>query len=270
MEEKQLFAVVRVPKSGSSSLQKMVRDAYPGAAFHALPHSFFGDWKTDVLQKLRYLRSQKRSLLSNHGTLSLKKAIAAINRKSKSGDIVGGGHISFDTFRALEAKVNAITILRDPVARFISEYNYSRNSANRRPAPLRFDLAFSKKMALQHDINAYASIMLEHKPMVGNIACELLSITSSDQIAPRLDDLFHVGVLEDIDGFVAGLSEKAGTRLEMTRSNVTPNRTAVAIDADTRAKIEALYDLDMELHAQARDICDRHHRRGAEPSRAKA
>lgn len=253
---KSLYAVIRVPKSGSSSLQQIVREAYPDARFHALPHSSFGDWRVGTLDKIRFVRQEKRSLLRRHGTLSLEKALRRINAESSDGDIVGGGHVSLATMWKLDADLKVITLLRDPAARLLSEYNYSHNQYHERFVLNRIDTSFSKKMASKHDLDRYVSIMLEHKNRIGNIACQLLNIDESSQIERRLyEDFFHFGVLEDMADFMDRLSEKCGRPLNAVERNVTHNRAADKINRHTLTKIERLHDLDFELYEQARAAC---------------
>lgn len=253
---KSLYAVIRVPKSGSSSLQQIVRQAYPEAAFHALPHSFFGDWRVGALDRIRFVRQEKRTLMRRHRTLSLDKALRRIDEESRDGDIVGGGHVSLATFSRLKTPVKVITLLRDPAARLLSEYNYSHNQYHKRFILNRIDTSFSKKMASKHDLDRYVSIMLEHKDQIGNIACQLLDIQEASQIRDRLsDDLFHFGILEDMADFVDRLSQKCGRPLSAVERNVTRRRAAESIDKDTLAKIERLNDLDFELYEQARAMC---------------
>jgi len=253
---KSLYAVIRVPKSGSSSLQQIVREAYPQASFHGLPHSSFGDWRTGALDRIRFVRQEKRSLLRRHRTFSIDKALRKIDDESHDGDIVGGGHVALATFRKLRSDLNVITLFRDPAARLLSEYNYSRNQYHERFMLNRLDTSFSKKMASRHDLDRYVSIMLEHKDTVGNIACQLLDIQETGQIGPRLgEDLFHFGVLENMADFIDRLSEKCGRPLQAVERNITRRRAADAIDKDTLAKIERLNDLDFELYEQARAMC---------------
>jgi len=253
---KSLYAIIRIPKSGSASLQQIVREAYPYAALYELPHSSFGDWQVGTLDRLRFMRQEKRKLMRRHQTISLDKALRRIATDSNDGDIIGGGHVCLSTLKEIQAEIKLITLLRDPAARLLSEYNYSHNQYHKRFILNRVDTSFSKKMAAKHDLDRYVSIMLEHKGQIGNIACQLLNIDESSEIERRLnEDLFHFGVLEDMSGFINKLSEKCGRQLRTVERNVTRKRAADKIDKETLAKIERLNDLDFELYEQARDAC---------------
>ena len=126
MAEKSFIGVIRVPKSGSTSLTSMVQQAFAGRQFFELPTALVGDMGDSALQKLRARRSQARHLLRHYRTASMEKAIASIEARGADGDVIGGGHIDHATFSTFSTPVRYVVLFRDPIDRFVSEYNYSR------------------------------------------------------------------------------------------------------------------------------------------------
>ena len=145
MAEKSFIGVIRVPKSGSTSLTSMVHQAFTGRQFFELPTSLVDDMGDSALQRLRARRSQARHLLRHYRTASMAKAIANIEARGADGDMIGGGHIDHTTFTRFSTPVRYVVLFRDPIDRFISEYNYSRAGYFRKKPWLRFDAALKAK-----------------------------------------------------------------------------------------------------------------------------
>ena len=149
MDGKSLIGVMRIPKSGSISLTLMMKQAFEDRRFFELPTSLVGDMGDSPMQRLRACRSQSRHLLRRYRTLSMAKAIRTIEHLASDGDVVGGGHIDHATFCRFTCPVRYVVLFREPVARFVSEYNYSRAGYFKKKRWLRFDAAIkAKKVAL--------------------------------------------------------------------------------------------------------------------------
>ena len=252
MSEKSLIGIVRIPKCGSVSLTQMVRQAFDGRRFFDLPTALVSDMGDSPMQRLRARRSQMRHLLSTYRTGSLAKAIDLIERDGSDGDIVGGGHIDHATFARFESPVRYVVLFREPVERFVSEYNYSRAGYFRKKPWLRFDASIKAKLAAKYSLEGYAQALAERSEMFANIAAQYMGIASTADIAPRFDEhVFQAGVLEDLDSFRTGLTAKTGNRFAAVHSNRTANITEADVGRGTRAVLERLFALDYEIYAYA-------------------
>ncbi|MBX2804459.1 MAG: sulfotransferase family 2 domain-containing protein [Hyphomicrobiales bacterium] len=249
---KSVFAVIRIPKSGSSTLAKIVRSGMPDAVVYGLPNSYFGEWTKGPVERIRFLRSEKRHLLKRYRTLKLETALAFIDEQCKDGDMISGGHICYETFENLRTPKKYITLFRNPIDRIRSEYNYNRNAYYNRFALNRFDSAFNKKVAARHDLDGYVSVLLEHKTHYGNIAANMLGVTRREDIDDRLKSLFHFGVMEDLNNFAGGLGDKLGRRVDVVHANKTQKQFTHIADGPTQRKIEKLDDIDLEIYEKAR------------------
>ncbi|MGF1650815.1 MAG: sulfotransferase domain-containing protein [Hyphomicrobiaceae bacterium] len=246
---KRLYGLLRIPKSGSTTLVEMVRTALPAAQVYPLPHDQLSKWQTSRLQKLRYLRTRHKTLFYRYGAFSLSKALNHICLHARDGDILAGGHVGFETFRKVDADVRIITILREPLAVFLSQYNYARMNYENKRGLARLDSSFLERMAAKYSVEGFADALLERQDVMGDHAAPLLAIKNASDIEGRLaQDLFHFGLLEDIGGFAAELSVKLGCKVPLRSANVTGRKAARDLSSATRAKLEQLRPLDFEIY----------------------
>jgi len=250
-----VYAIVRVPKSGSTTLVHIMKAALPDAQVFQLPHDKIGKWNTSPIQGLRFLRSQKKALFGRYRSFSLDKVMARIETNARCGDLIAGGHVTLATFKRLKLETRVVTLLRDPVSRFLSQYNYARRNYQRKPLYRRFDSSFLERRAGTLSIDDFAAAMEEHAEVLGNHASGMLGINDPHVIPEILQrELFHFGVLEAMPAFLEGLQHKLGRRIEGVHRNATGERAATELSAETRARIERLNALDCELYEVARQL----------------
>lgn len=250
-----VYAIVRVPKSGSTTLGHVMKAALPDAQVFHLPHDKIGKWNTSRIQGLRFLRAQKKALFGRYGSFSLDRVMARIEANARDGDLIAGGHVMLTTFKRLKLETRVVTLLRDPVSRFLSQYNYARRNYQRKPSYLRFDSSFLERQAGTLSIDDFAAAMEEHADVLGNHASRMLGITDPQAIPETLQrELFHFGVLEAMPVFLQGLQDKLGRTIEGAHRNATGERAATELSAETRARIERVNALDCELYEVARKL----------------
>jgi hypothetical protein len=239
---------VRIPKCGSTSLTNSLKAAFSGRTVFHLPHTVDFEGEVSGFQRLRFRRSQARSLRSHYQTSDIVEACRLIGRDAADGDLISGGHIDFPSIRAhIGRPVKMITLQRDPFARCRSEYNYCRQAYQKKAAISRIDMTIKHRTAGRFSFVGYLDFLLEHAEIYGNIAARYIGWNGREPLEDYFArHVFHAGVLEDSFGFATGLARKMRLPVRFPHEN----RTAVHIasgGATERAKIEKLYPLDLEL-----------------------
>ncbi len=147
---------------------------------------------------------------------------------------------------------DVITVLRDPVDRWLSEYFYNRHKR-------------SEYFAHEMDLEEYAesrtgriSAMTYARWFSGDPSgCGVAA--SVDRALHNLDRLDLVGVLEHLDDFRARFRDHYGVSLRIPRLNRSPRsmeQQTAAIGPELRSKAEALCAGDMRLYRHALEMND--------------
>ncbi len=241
---------VRVPKSGSSSLSRILADAFAGARIFYLYNTLDPDSTISALQRWRYRRSLTRNLRRRYRTRDLAKVYAKISTEAANGDLIDGGHIDFATVRArVNRPLKMITLLRDPVERVRSEYNYARQAMGTKNIFNRFDAGVMPKIASRNDFSGFLDFLFEHREAYGNLASRYIGWNGKEDLAGYFArNVFHAGVLEDSERFAADLSKKIGKPLTFPQINRVKTPTATEITKSQRSRIEQIYPLDFTLY----------------------
>jgi hypothetical protein len=250
MAEDGLFLCIRVPKSGSQSLVRGLTTALAGRRIFYVPNTLDLDSRVSRVQRLRFLRARYQNLSRYYGTVSMRAVWARIERDAVPGDLLMGGHVDFRTACAhLSRPLKMITLLREPIARARSEYDYMRRGYARKPRLNRFDAGVMHKRAGRLDFDAYLDFLFAHRAIYGDIASQYLGWDGQDNLASFFArNVFHCGVLERSDELARALSEKLGRPFVLP----TENRTAgerPEITARQRALLEQIYARDIALYS---------------------
>lgn len=173
------------------------------------------------------------------------------------------GHIGFDLASALDA--NIVTVLRDPVDRFISVYYYWRQLHEggrmewgpRTAAAMsleEFAGYFGENALIEEFFNrvtwqvAFSHHLVRRRELLGITRAELLV-----RAKENLSKCAVVGCLEDIPKFVSDCRDVLGIELDVGEKNVTKKRkSADEVPDDLRRKITQWMPLDMELYESYR------------------
>jgi hypothetical protein len=246
-----VYAVIRIPKSGSASLLAYTDAAFPQSNYFRIPNTLNPDASISTFQKFRYARHVVQANLRHfRAPISLHAALGRVEKLARPFDVITGGHLDFPTLsRRLSLPVKMIALVRDPATRALSDYNYARAGHARKRWFQRFDAAVAAKAAYKYSFLGYLDFLLDNKETFGDIASRYLGVEAATHIPDHLAaHAFHIGRLEELENFVAGLREKTGTRADFPHINKTTQKTATVIGFVERRKIHDLYAKDYELY----------------------
>ena len=245
-----LCVCIRVPKSGSTSLAKMLNEAFAGRQTFYVPHTLNLDAAISRFQEARFARTRSRNLMKRYRTFSLEKAFEIIASRAANGDLINGGHIDFPSVRNnIRRKAKIITLLREPAARCRSEYEYCRNAYLKSSHLRRIDISARCKAAAKYSFDGFLDFLLEWREGYGNVASNFVGWDGEQDLqAFHEENVFHSGALEESEKFENGLSEKMRLHVRMPHDNYGQSDESYVITRAQKAKIEAIYPRDYQLH----------------------
>ena len=174
--------------------------------------------------------------------------------------------IGFDSFGD---RYSFVTLLRDPVERFISNYywNYSRSQAHFRVAESFGDFLSTERA------RGMGSTYVRY--FCGQPGQEF-SAQHVDAAIRNLHRMHLVGFLDDVGEFQASLSKLTGRRLKVGKENVrnTAAKRATILEGPLRSKVLEVCAADLEIWQAVQNLRDRsapdgHRQSVLEESRAK-
>jgi len=241
---------IRIPKSGSSSLNRALNAAFADRQTFFLPDTLNLDGRFSGFQDWRFQRARRRALVKHYSQPDLARVLETINAEARPGDLISGGHFDYRFARdALAAPARIVTLLRNPVDRCVSEYNYARAGFLRRGVFQRIDSKAQPKIAARYSLVGYLDYLLERREAYGDLASQLLGWDGAQPPGVWFAaNVFHAGVLEESAIFAAGLAEKLDRPIDFPWANSTRARAAEGADAEARRRIEQLYAKDFELY----------------------
>jgi hypothetical protein len=249
----ELIVVVRIPKSASLSLSAMALQAFPDRQVFVLPNTLDLDGRHSFFQRLRHARHVTRLTLKHHRTLSLARVYARINQAASAGALVTGGHIDFESCRkAFSHDFQMLTLIRNPVDRSLSEYDYARDGFAKKPFLAKLDASLIAKAAGRYSYEGYLDFLLERRSAFGDIACRYLGVPGADFARHFADHVFHFGLVDDMRSFAAGLARKTGHDFDVQHLNSSANVSNRLLSKAERRKVEDLYANDLALYEWCR------------------
>ncbi|MDH4385789.1 MAG: hypothetical protein QE280_10140 [Caulobacter sp.] len=247
-----LIHAIRIPKSGSTSLTRMLAEAFAGRGRHYLPDTLRREASISRWQAFRLWRSQTQNLGAKLGVLSLGAALNRIETTALDGDLITGGHSDQGCVQAgLKRPVRFITLLRDPARRALSDYNYARAGHLKKKPWQRFDAHMLSRAAARYDLAGFLDYQLDQPEVFGDIACAYVGWRPDEDLEAHLAaSLWDWATLEQPDGLASRLSDRLGRPVAFGRHNATDRFAAEAISAADQARVERLYGRDYELHSR--------------------
>jgi len=244
-----VYVLVRIPKTGSSSLTAVVRDCLPEARHFPMPYSPHPSDARPRGERLRATRSRVRTLIGGYGALTFAQAWRYIDIHAGDGDLISG-HVRYGDPVLPRFRLNYITLLRNPLAHALSIYNYSRLGYQKRNALRRTYVGGHLKAAGTYSFSGYLSYLDERTHGGANPmwAFAIGDRAVSDPLAFLETNYFHFGVVEHFDLFTAELGRKLRKQVRPRKLNVTPHREADALTTADKPLFERLFGRDIALY----------------------
>lgn len=249
---KTIYVVIRIPKSGSQSLSKMVKQSLPESRkFGIPPLDRESDTKKGIIEFLRHQCMTYKSMYKKYGALGEQAMWEHIDKVSQNGDIITG-HIRYARPKMQNSELKYITLLRDPIERIISSYWYARQSYNQR--------SFLRKLYVKEDIIAAATLSLsdyfhhladQGERYTNPITRYVTGVTShQDPFSFLIENYFHFGILEEIELFSKQFSKKMNIQSEPVWPNKTKVKEPFKLTRSDNQILEKLFGIDIELYHQ--------------------
>jgi hypothetical protein len=255
MSKKRLFVIIRIPKSGSNTLRRIIGAALPQAKIHSMPNPSKPDGGVSLVEKMRVARGRIRRRWRNYNVLTDDQAWTKIAGIAKDGDIVQG-HIGYGDPQLPGFDLDYVTIVRDPVQRLMSEYFYSRRGFEKRSFIRKLYNHGRLRAAASLNFSDYIAFLHDRQDLYANRATRFITGTRTcdDPAAFLMENYFHFGTLEQIDVYVSTLSEKLSSAVPMAHFNRSENREEIPLSAKDKSRLEDLYSEDMKLHRAAMEL----------------
>jgi len=208
-----------------------------------------------MIERMRKARNRVRMLRHEYGAFSTATAWQRINSRLQSGDVVTG-HIRFGDPILPDVDLKYITLVREPVARVLSHYNYTRFGFNNRHFYQKLYHWGADRVAACRDFSGYLSWLDEHRAVFGDLITRY--VCGNEQVEDPLAFLranyFHIGTMENMDLFLRRLSEKLGVTMLMRHDNIMPQKEATFLRASDRPIFERVFARDIEVYEAARQL----------------
>lgn len=173
---------------------------------------------------------------------------------SMQGVNVVTGHFSWsdEVYNRFCEEWTYVTLLRDPVSRWLSHYFYNRYGGGEHCAIEQDLLNFLGSRRAREMGRLYTRRLSDSKAATPD--------QKIDQAKSTLDKFDIVGILEDMDEFVSYLSEKTGVNMSMPRKNKSPKR-GEKINAQSKkelkTKVEKICESDIEVYEHAETLASK-------------
>ena len=254
MASKTVHVLVRVPKSGSTSLQSIAASALPQARVFETPETrrTISPGVTPY-EHWRSRRRRWRHFMKAYGAWTEAGFWRGVNSDASDGDIVAG-HLCYGEPQLPDFDLRYITLLRDPRERMLSSFNYDRVGFKRRRG-WRRSLITGQLEASGKTFEHY----LEHVADPERRAVQPASLyvlgdeDPADDLAFLKERYFHFGVLDELDLFARGLGEKLGRVASAEWKNRTPKQRHAALSPEQTRLIEKIFARDVEMYERVRD-----------------
>lgn len=172
------------------------------------------------------------------------------------------GHLFFGFHRHLRGDSIYITLLREPIARTLSFYNYARSHREHYLYPsLANDHIDLKTLLKERTATTEELFNLQTRMIAGDEwedPARPPDRAALERAKQNLRNYFVVGLTEEFDASLRLMSERFGWKVGAYRNrNITGGKLRQVLDAETDRLLREANALDVELYQFARDLFEK-------------
>lgn len=240
---------IHVPKCGGDAVANAIVSQYITLSGYSNPITLDAV-SSDNVVKIRKNVSEAAYIAHEDAILELRENLLLYLMGRAPSRLITG-HFAFSglAYEAFRGKFAFVTMLRDPVKRYISTYFYNRYKT-------------SEHRKINMEIDAYLDSELgraqghEFVKFIGGrrISCDYSSKEAIDQAKQNLHKFDVVGLLEHLDSFRACYKKRFGVSLRVAKTNASPKPTSFRDSIMTRERQEKVNELcapDREIYQYA-------------------
>lgn len=237
------FVFTHVPKCAGSSLSvSLLNGIYPSLIKNS-PLTTGIDIKLALqVSKLTGIKEQKIREINLASHLSSNKKVF----------VTGHCYASPSLVNEFNDEWKFITVLREPVDRFISEFVYNTYKTN---TWKKNNLDISDYIAMDNKVGCgvtyarfFSGMDLEEILDYPNIAVE--------RSVANLKNFYKVGFLNELDTWIEELNQEGGFKVKVHNTNSSPNKVVMSdilSDRNKLAEIRKLCSVDIDIYNQIKD-----------------
>lgn len=231
---------LHIPKTGGTSAIHALRKKYP-----------FNFFKINAGSSLKAAqRKYGKDYQSFDQCYDLRESVAAYAMEAGYKCIAGHIPYSPNLFEQSESKYMLMTILRDPVQRFISKYMYNYHKSSEH---CKFEMTFPKYL----DSEMGKSSGREYLRYLSGKSIRQCDLSDSELVEISKENLVKidvVGFLEDLETFQSTFQKKTGIKLRIPHKNRTTDLVKEqSFDGETINRIQKICRYDIEIYNFARN-----------------
>lgn len=226
---------LHIPKTGGTSTIHALWKKYP-----------FNFFKVNAGSSLRAAKQKYgEEYKSFDQCYDLRESVAAYAMEAGYKCIAGHVPYSSNLFEHPENKYLLMTILRDPVQRFISKYMYNYHKSSEH---CRFEMGFPEYL----DSEMGKSSGREYLRYFSGKSLNESGFSETDLVElskENIQKIDLIGFLEDLESFRSSFQKKTGIKLRIPHKNRTKDLVAEqSFDEEAISRIQEICKYDIEIY----------------------